>query len=201
MKKGLRKLMAAMGNIERDMEVRRDQFLAENKPLEAERIEQRVRHDMEMMQEFTRWAEDEAVAGCRLSVVGEPTPDGSCGTDLGISGVCMLVSSDSPEGCWEFIKYRLTHPYDYPIGLCLYRPVLERRMEAAVSDPQLRFTAEDRDRFLRLLDAIQYPNFYDPMVLSVIEEESGAFLAGERSAADTARLIQSRLSLYVSEQS
>ena len=157
--------------------------------------------DMVMMQEFTRWAEDEAVAGCRLSVVGEPTPDGSCGTDLGISGVCMLVSSDSPEGCWEFIKYRLTHPYDYPIGLCLYRPVLERRMEAAVSDPQLRFTAEDRDRFLRLLDAIQYPNFYDPMVLSVIEEESGAFLAGERSAADTARLIQSRLSLYVSEQS
>ncbi len=49
---GQAKLMAAMGNIERDMEVRRDQFLAENKPLEAERIEQRVRHDMEMMQEI-----------------------------------------------------------------------------------------------------------------------------------------------------
>ncbi len=49
---GQAKLMAAMKNIERDMELRRDQFLDENKPLEAERIEQRVRHDMEMMQEI-----------------------------------------------------------------------------------------------------------------------------------------------------
>ena len=49
---GQTKLQAAMGQIERDMEQRRDQFLDENKPLEAERIEQRVRHDMEMMQEI-----------------------------------------------------------------------------------------------------------------------------------------------------
>ena len=49
---GQQKLMAAMKDIERDMELRRDQFLDENKPLEAERIEQRVRHDMEMMQEI-----------------------------------------------------------------------------------------------------------------------------------------------------
>ena len=49
---GQAKLMAAMNEIERDMELRRDQFLDENKPLEAERIEQRVRHDMEMMQEI-----------------------------------------------------------------------------------------------------------------------------------------------------
>ena len=49
---GQAKLMAARGEIERDMELRRDEFLDENKPLEAERIEQRVRHDMEMMQEI-----------------------------------------------------------------------------------------------------------------------------------------------------
>ena len=49
---GQAKLMAAMKDIERDMEIRRDEFLDENKPLEAERIEQRVRHDMEMMQEI-----------------------------------------------------------------------------------------------------------------------------------------------------
>ena len=49
---GQEKLMAAMHEIERDMELSRDRFLDENKPLEAERIEQRVRHDMEMMQEI-----------------------------------------------------------------------------------------------------------------------------------------------------
>ena len=49
---GQEKLMAAMHEIERDMELRRDEFLDDNEPLEAERIEQRVRHDMEMMQEI-----------------------------------------------------------------------------------------------------------------------------------------------------
>ena len=39
---GQAKLMAAMNEIERDMELRRDQFLDENKPLEAERIEQEI---------------------------------------------------------------------------------------------------------------------------------------------------------------
>ena len=41
---GQAKLMAAMNEIEGDMELRRDQFLDENKPLEAERIEQRALH-------------------------------------------------------------------------------------------------------------------------------------------------------------
>ncbi|MBQ7278918.1 MAG: excinuclease ABC subunit UvrB [Clostridia bacterium] len=49
---GQGKLMAALPVIEADMLECKQRFLDEEKPLEAERIEQRVRHDMEMMQEI-----------------------------------------------------------------------------------------------------------------------------------------------------
>ena len=157
--------------------------------------------DMVMMGDFTVWAEDEALAGCRLSVVGQPTPDGSCGTDLSMDSYSMFRQSACPEGCWAFLKYRLTHPYNDPTGICLYKPLLERRMAEAVADDSTRFSDSDRQRFLSLLDAIEYPDFYDSTVLDIVDQETAAFLAGDRSAEDTARLIQSRLSLYISEQS
>ena len=157
--------------------------------------------DMVMMGDFTAWAENEAVAGCRLSVVGQPTPDGSCGTDLNMDSYSMFRQSSCPEGCWAFLKYRLTHPHNNPTGICLYKPILEHRMADAMADETIPFTDSDRQRFLSLLDAIEYPDFYDSTVLDIVDQETAAFLAGDRSAEGTARLIQSRLSLYISEQS
>ena len=49
---GADKLRAAMGSIEADMQKRKQEFLDAGKPLEAERIEQRVMHDMEMLTEI-----------------------------------------------------------------------------------------------------------------------------------------------------
>ena len=49
---GADKLRAAMGTIEADMQKRKQEFLDAGKPLEAERIEQRVTQDMEMMTEI-----------------------------------------------------------------------------------------------------------------------------------------------------
>ena len=49
---GAEKLKSAMGNIEADMHRQKQMFLDNEQPLEAERIEQRVTHDMEMMLEI-----------------------------------------------------------------------------------------------------------------------------------------------------
>ena len=49
---GAEKLKAAMGTIEEDMRKQKQKFLDNEQPLEAERIEQRVTHDMEMMLEI-----------------------------------------------------------------------------------------------------------------------------------------------------
>ena len=49
---GREKMNAALDEIERDMEAQEKMFLDTNRPLEAERIRQRVTHDIEMMREI-----------------------------------------------------------------------------------------------------------------------------------------------------
>ena len=49
---GREKMNAALNEIEKDMEIQEQMFLDTNRPLEAERIRQRVTHDIEMMREI-----------------------------------------------------------------------------------------------------------------------------------------------------
>ena len=49
---GREKMNAALNEIEKDMEIQERMFLDTNRPLEAERIRQRVTHDIEMMREI-----------------------------------------------------------------------------------------------------------------------------------------------------
>ena len=49
---GRDKLVKALGEIEHDMQVRVEEFKAEDKLIEAQRIEQRTTYDMEMMREI-----------------------------------------------------------------------------------------------------------------------------------------------------
>ena len=51
---GRDKLVKALGEIEHDMQVRVEEFKAEDKLIEAQRIEQRTTYDMEMMPEMTK---------------------------------------------------------------------------------------------------------------------------------------------------
>ena len=61
-------------------------------------------------------------------------------------------------------------------------------------------TEAEIGQFCRLLGAIEHTTLRDETVMSIIRQETAVFLSGDRTAAETARLIQSRVSLYVSEQ-
>ena len=61
-------------------------------------------------------------------------------------------------------------------------------------------TREQADRFLAMLEIAQpFPNFNNT-VFEMVQNEAAPFFAGERSAEDTARIIQSKVSLYMAEQ-
>ena len=61
-------------------------------------------------------------------------------------------------------------------------------------------TREQADRFLAMVEIAQpFPNFNNT-IFEMIQNEAAPFFAGERSAKDTARLIQSKVSLYMAEQ-
>lgn len=154
-------------------------------------------------------AESEQMAGCPLSFIGWPTPDGSCGTDASLNtqlAICSL--SQHQEGCWEFIKYMLMNANTdrgimpgYP--LLMYRPALEESIAKAMADEeaQVKMTQADADKLLDFLDAIENLNEYDSAIMDIIKSECQAMFAGDKTPEETAKLIQSRASLYVAEQS
>ena len=167
--------------------------------------------DLVMIGDVTDLAKESRRVGQPVSVVGWPTPDGSCGSDFGFSyPIGVMKDGAHPELCWEFLKYCLLHAER---GIPNYRPLMEKQIEEARHiDPDeerpmwydgLRspMTEEEIARFQELLRQVEHTELYDETAYAIIQEEVTAFLAGQRSAEETARIIQRRMSIYVSEQS
>ena len=143
---------------------------------------------------------EEKTAGCALSFIGWPSPEGSCGSDVRLnSPVGVLKGSENPAGCWEFIRFMLENSQG---ALPVFLPLLRQRVQEAKADETLpvRMTEEDARRLYDLLSAVENTVIYDETVLSIIMQESAAFFDGRKSAAETAALIQSRVGIYVAEQ-
>lgn len=146
----------------------------------------------------------------KLSYIGWPSPDGSCGSLFDLqSGFAIFSTSPQQDACWAFMKYCLRHPQSY--GLPVYRPLLEEQLAVAQTDissiPRGNYefkeplTAAEAEQFRDFLSRIEHTSFYDKTAMDIIRTECAAFFAGSKSAEETAALIQSRLSLYVAEQS
>ncbi len=63
-----------------------------------------------------------------------------------------------------------------------------------------QFTQADADKLEAVLSQVDTFLGYDSTVLDMAQEELDPFLKGQKSAAETAKTLQSRLSMYVSEQ-
>lgn len=167
--------------------------------------------DLIMVNTVTDLARESRRVGQPISVIGFPTPDGSCGTDFFVGNpIGVLRNCAHPELCWKFLKYCLLHPGDFCIPN--YRPLLERQLEEARHiDPDADYspwydglrspmTEEEIAFFLELLDRIEHTSLCDEEAMDIVRAEMAPFLAGERSAEETADIIQRRMSLYVAEQ-
>ena len=147
-------------------------------------------------------AYEEKMAGCRLSCIGWPSSDGSCGSDVYLDNPLGIVSCGSNiSGCWEFIKYLLLNFNENSESLPMYMPTLERAAAYARNDNSLpvQFTQEDEERFFNLLSEVNNTALYDDTLKNIIMENSSAFLNGDRSLDETIKLIQSKVSLYLAE--
>ena len=61
-------------------------------------------------------------------------------------------------------------------------------------------TNEEYSAIMELIESAEKINRYDMDIIEIILEETQQFFAGEQSAEDTAKFIQSRVNLYVNEQ-
>ena len=62
-------------------------------------------------------------------------------------------------------------------------------------------TEEQVQQMLDLIDSASLPARGNSTITSIVTEEAEAYFAGDRSVDEAAQLIQSRVSLYLSEQS
>ncbi|MBR6382116.1 MAG: hypothetical protein IKS07_10660, partial [Lachnospiraceae bacterium] len=135
------------------------------------------------------------------------------------------------DGAWQFVRYYLTpeyqnteeDEYDYEI------PVLSAAFDQWIENGSKRnsyedengnkveyedtyyvdgvektipnMTASDKEAFRQAILNCHRRYFYDNDIRSIIEEEASAVFAKQKTASDVASIIQSRVQLYVNENS
>jgi hypothetical protein len=149
---------------------------------------------------------------------GFPTPPGGS-TILrndDSSQIAIFNTSENITDCWEFIRRFFTSEFQElrPNGMSIAfrRDSQEKRFAALMmqefDDSTIPITAAELAKLQQLLEtpmirsgwSIDSKTVTDP-ILGIINEELPAYFAGDKSAGETARIILSRASLYVGEQS
>ena len=60
-------------------------------------------------------------------------------------------------------------------------------------------TKEQVNKFIDFVGSIEKCAYYDEDIQAIISEETASFFAGQKSAEEVARVIQSRVEIYVNE--
>ena len=67
------------------------------------------------------------------------------------------------------------------------------------SIPIPTMSQEQLDEFVAFIESVDKKTYYNEAVMNIINEEAAAFFEGQKSAADVAGIIQSRVQIYVNE--
>ncbi|MCR4644863.1 MAG: hypothetical protein K5695_05575 [Oscillospiraceae bacterium] len=141
--------------------------------------------------------------------------------------LAVSANSQYQDKCWEFLSSMLTDEYQDNLSWALpvKKSSFDKQAEAAMKpatyyDYELGKEAEYERTIYRgeqevkipdmpksyiedvkkLISGINETTYYDQKVSTIIEEESQKFFAGDQSAQQAADMIQSSVSLYLSEQ-
>ena len=70
-----------------------------------------------------------------------------------------------------------------------------------VEDPFPLVTLAQLDQFKTYVNGAEVTGSYDNDIYEIINEESAAYFAGDKTADEVAKLIQNRVSIYLGETS
>lgn len=167
--------------------------------------------------------------GDDITLVGYPSTDG-CGMSVSPNSFFSILS-DSPnkDECWKFVSKFFTEEYQNKNSWSIpaLKSVLETKLDEAMEDPywtdengkkeyyknetQLgnetitipNLSKEEREFIKDLIynSKVNGMTVWDSEVNDIVNEEIRAYFAGEKTAKQTAEIIQNRVSIMVSEQS
>ncbi len=146
----------------------------------------------------------ENTAGGSVTAIGWPTQGGECGSELLASSDIAICATGDTEGAWAFLKFCLSDAQLQEQLATTSFPVSRAALEARLAECQARqedtMSAAQAEKLRALLYALVYKSAADYSVTGIVLEEAGAYFAGERSSAETAELVQDRISTYLSER-
>lgn len=156
--------------------------------------------------------------------IGFPTRSGSGVSIQPCLRLAMSGMSTEKDGVWEFFRFLLSDAYQWTIDdLSIRRSQLEATVDyqiKAYAELEIRVMidlggtayvqggsvpvsappAELGDELLGIVDKVDGVNEYDAAIYDIVINEAEKFYAGQNTAAQTAQAIQSRASIYLSEQ-
>jgi len=118
----------------------------------------------------------------------------------------MSAQSSRKEQCWQFLREFLLHDSPYTFGGIPLRrdgarqqllDELERSKDDPIEHPGREQAMEEMITIMENANALYQK---DIQLWNMIKEEVNKFYAGRRTAEETAKAIQSRASIYLSEQ-
>jgi ABC-type glycerol-3-phosphate transport system substrate-binding protein len=150
-----------------------------------------------------------------LTFIGIPGVEGNGAVLSTSSGYAISAQSPYQDVAWQFLSTMLTEDYaeNKVYNLSVLKSYLAKQAEAAQEKPyyidddgnkveysDTALTQAQVDRLLDIIDNVEGRYTYDDDLMEIVLDESAAYFAGQKTAADVANLIQSRVQIYLDEQ-
>lgn len=162
-----------------------------------------------------------------LAMVGEPGLGGGKFIVQANNGLAINARSKYQDVCWEFVSMMLSDEYQerYSYQLSVLQSRLDEQAQDATKPPYYLdengekveyeqtyytndgqevkiepLTQEQVDYFMNIINGVDGSYQYDEELVTVVSEEAAAYFAGQKSAEEVAKLIQSRVQIYINEQ-
>lgn len=167
--------------------------------------------------------------GEEFTFVGNPSADGAGAKIFTSASYAIMETSKNKDACWEFIKDMFDEEYqgseelyDFPALKSEFDKKFDEAMEKpyyldqngqkveyddvyydGVNEIKLDpLTQEECDFIRNYVGNIKASKFYyDETVFNIISDECNSYFAGDKTAEQTAEIIQNRVSIFISEQS
>lgn len=157
--------------------------------------------------------------------LGYPQNEGNGAVIFVSGGLAISAKSKYQDGAWEFLKTTLSDEnqldsWQFPVTVSALDEYLAEAMErpyymegdekvyyddsAYIGDteyPLEPLTQEQLDDFKDYINGAVVSGNYDTDIMEIIEEEVGAYFAGDKTADEVATLIQNRVTIYLGENS
>jgi ABC-type glycerol-3-phosphate transport system substrate-binding protein len=179
--------------------------------------------------DFQRIQLDRAVFGGEMVYKGFPTESRNGHALQTGAGLAITSRASDPDGAWAFLRTILTEDWQrenvqwgFPTNMNVFNEMKERAMtpvgfitdddgnEVEISNWGSGWgsvvvniyaaTQEDVDQIMELIDSVIGTSGNNESLMNIITEGAADFFAGRRTAQDAARVIQSRASIFIAEQ-